>query len=112
MTITIISTIAIVFIFVLIFIIRNLSIQNRKYQQLAEDSQQEFYDILEDVQERISETLALIRELDEKEMFEKDDEVGAVFQKLIEAIDYLDDSVIQTFEAVTESNDDEKTEEN
>ena len=53
---------------VLLFVIRNLIIQNRTYEQWVIN-----------FSERVEDTYQEMKRLDEKEMFEKDDEVGVVF---------------------------------
>ena len=50
--------------------------------EILEDSIGNFYS-------RVRETLNTMRELDEKQMFEKDDEVGDVFAQLIDAVNEL-----------------------
>ena len=50
--------------------------------EMLEDSISYFYS-------RVRETLNTMRELDEKQMFEKDDEVGDVFVQLVDTVNEL-----------------------
>lgn len=70
-------------------IIRNLYIQNLTYERYVEDSGIRFFEILDEVREKVSESLSYMRELDQREMFEKDDEVGVVFTEIINVLDKL-----------------------
>ena len=44
-----------------------------------------------DTQERVEKTYQTMRALDDREMFAKDDEVGTVFQQIVELIAYLNE---------------------
>jgi hypothetical protein len=42
-----------------------------------------------DTQELVDKTFRTMQDLDERQMFSKDDEVGSVFQQLVDVVDYL-----------------------
>lgn len=62
----------------LLYIIWNLSAKNKVY----EESIEQFYSAL-------AVTLTTMRMIDEKQMFETDDEVGTVFQQLVDIMGNL-----------------------
>lgn len=81
----------VLFIFLLLFVIivRNLYIQNSKYESHIEKMSEEFFVILDGIRKNVSETLQHMRDIDEKQMFEKDDDVGIVFEELTKTIENL-----------------------
>jgi hypothetical protein len=76
----------------LLFIILNLF---RKYEYLEreyENTQQK----LENIYSALSITLHTIRVLDERKMFENDDEVGIVFQEIVNVVNNLRPFIYET----------------
>lgn len=55
--------------------------------------EQKFSDIIFNIRNSFQSCLDLMREIDSRQMFEKDDEVGAVFQKLNETIEKTDEQI-------------------
>lgn len=79
-------------IFILLFTVGNLF---RKYEQLETQYELERQRVL-DIYGAISITLHTMRSLDERNLFEKDDEVGAVFQELVDVINNLRPFIYET----------------
>lgn len=50
---------------------------------------EDFFVILDGVRKNVSQTLQHIRDIDEKQMFEKDDDVGVVFEELTKTVENL-----------------------
>ena len=73
-----ILTVGLVALGCLLYIVRNLYSKNKIYEQWIVDTQDDVEKLYSDMQE-----------LDSKQMFEKDDEVGALFQQLITVIGEL-----------------------
>lgn len=46
-----------------------------------------------ELQNRVNKIIKTMHELDDKQMFSKDDEVGSVFQQMVELIDTLDQKI-------------------
>lgn len=86
-----------------IFICRNLYIQNSKYEAHIENISLEFFKILDNTREEISQTLQHMRDIDEREMFEKDDDVGAIFEELSGSIEELN-TKLKIYDQETEEN--------
>jgi hypothetical protein len=76
-----------------LIVIKNLYIQNGKYEEYIEKMSLEFFNVLDDVREDVSDTLQQMRELDQREMFEKDDEVGVVFSDISLVVEKLDEKL-------------------
>jgi len=93
MIIWIISSVLLVLFIISLIINRNLYIQNAKYEELVEESSSQFFQILDDTRNKISDTHLYIKVLDHKEMFEKDDEVGVVFSELRHIIERLNEEM-------------------
>ena len=64
-------------------IIRNLLIKLEKYEDIIEENE-EFIQLELDRNEALLEAL---RQIDERQMFEKDDEVGSIFYQIKETIE-------------------------
>jgi hypothetical protein len=79
-------------IFVLLFIVGNLF---RKYEQLEIQCETERQKAL-DIYSAVSITLHTMRTLDERRMFEQDDEVGVVFQELVDVVNNLRPFIYET----------------
>lgn len=84
-------------------IIRNLSIQNSKYQKAVEDVFDEYLSNLNEIQSEVQYSLDVMRELDQREAFEKDDEVGVVFVQIKECIEKLKNKLSE-YEETKEDN--------
>lgn len=63
---------------ILLYLVWNLSRKNKIYEQNIE----QFYSAL-------TVTLATMRMVDQKQMFETDDEVGTIFQQLVDIVSNL-----------------------
>lgn len=63
---------------ILLYLVWNLSRKNKIYEQSIE----QFYSAL-------TVTLATMRVVDQKQMFETDDEVGTIFQQLVDIVSNL-----------------------
>ena len=81
MTIIITIILCVISLVLNIFLITSLNINLKKI---------EIYESwILNYQEIVKETYLLLKEVDDKEIFEKDDEVGAVFSNIREIIQYL-----------------------
>ena len=89
MIIWIINSVLVILLILSLIINRNQYVRNSKYESYIEKSASDFFDILDGVREDISQTLLHIREIDQREMFEKDDDVGVIFQEISESIEKL-----------------------
>jgi hypothetical protein len=104
MIIWIVSSILIVLLLISLAVNRNLYIQNVKYEDFVEQSSSEFFNILDDTRNKISDALLYMRELDQREMFEKDDEVGVVFVEITNIIEKLNEE-LKIYDEETKSED-------
>jgi hypothetical protein len=98
-----INIILFLFLILLLVIVRNLYIQNSKYEFHVEELTNGFFSILDNTRKRISQTLQHMRDIDNKEMFEKDDDVGVVFQELTKTIETLNNE-LKIYDEETEKN--------
>jgi len=89
----ILTALLIVAIATIIALIKALRIQLSKieiYEQWIEEYEQWIVGVRNDV----SKTLQTMRDLDDKQMFEKDDEVGSVFQQMLGLVEKLNQRTI------------------
>ena len=86
-----------------IIVIRNLLIQNNKYETYIEFSQENFFEVLDDVKQAMTDTLRHMKELDKRQMFEKDDEVGQIFQEMADSIEELDHRITDLYNKLIEN---------
>lgn len=70
---------------VVVFLIKALNIQLKKIKT--------YTTWFVELQDRVNQVMQTMHELDDKQMFSKDDEVGAVFQQMLELIDTLDKKI-------------------
>ena len=82
----IIITFSIILNFVLLIGVRNLLKQNEQLED-------RLVNVMMDVRNRISTALNNMRSLDNREVFEKDDEVGVTFQEIKKIIEDLDNEL-------------------
>ncbi len=77
----------ILFILVLLtaigFLIKALNVQLRKVQTYTA--------WIIDLQNKVDDVVQTMHELDDKQMFSKDDDVGSVFQQMVELVDTLNE---------------------
>lgn len=81
-------TILVVFLFTIISVLSYACWNMLKKNEELEDVITAFYG-------RTNATIRLMRVLDQKQMFENDDEVGTVFKQLVECVDSLDAYVME-----------------
>lgn len=67
---------------ILVIILGYTTLNQMKKVEVYEDNLEQFY-------EQLSTVLRTMRELDQKQMFETDDEVGNVFQQIVETVNSL-----------------------
>jgi hypothetical protein len=72
--------------FILIIGIRNLLIQNEQLEDKVVTT-------ISDIRGRIENTLQKMKDIDNRQVFEKDDEVGASFSELTQMIDNLNNEI-------------------
>jgi septal ring-binding cell division protein DamX len=72
--------------FILIIGIRNLLIQNEQLEDKVVST-------ISDIRNRIGNTLQKMKDIDNRQVFEKDDEVGASFSELTKMIDNLNNEI-------------------
>jgi hypothetical protein len=72
--------------FILIIGIRNLLIQNEQLEDKVVTT-------ISDIRGRIGNTLQKMKDIDNRQVFEKDDEVGASFSELTQMIDNLNNEI-------------------
>ena len=82
----IIITISVILNLVLLIGVRNLLRQNEQLED-------RLVTLIEDVRTRVSKSLENMRSLDNREMFEKDDEVGVSFDEIKKIIEELDNEL-------------------
>lgn len=85
-TTNIIITISVILNLVLLIGVRNLLRQNEQLED-------RLVTLMEDVRNRVSIALENMRSIDNKEMFEKDDEVGVSFDEIKKIIEDLDNEL-------------------
>jgi len=85
-TFNIIITISIILNIIFLIGIRNLLRQNEQLED-------RLVTLVEDVRTRVSNSLENMRRLDNREVFEKDDEVGVSFDEIKKIIEDLDNEI-------------------
>ena len=75
------SVIIILLLVVIGFLIRAIQVQLAKHRV--------YEDWILNTQELVSKTYETMKDLDDRQMFSKDDDVGVAFQQMIEVIEYL-----------------------
>lgn len=73
-------------VFVFILIVRNLLKQNEQLED-------RLIDTIESTRDRVFESLQKMREIDNREAFEKDDEVGTTFNQLKNIVEELNEQL-------------------
>ena len=81
-----ISGIIVALLILLAYIIRNLLIRNEKYEDVVRDQVQ----YLQNISDAVGEGQKHLKELDEKGVFQSDDEVGYYFEQMKIIQDELD----------------------
>ena len=82
----IIITISVILNLVLLIGVRNLLRQNEQLED-------RLVTLMEDVRTRVSSALENMRSLDNREVFEKDDEVGVTFNEIKKIVEELDNEL-------------------
>jgi hypothetical protein len=72
--------------FILIIGVRNLLIQNEQLEDKVVST-------ISEIRARIGNTLQKMKDIDNRQVFEKDDEVGASFQELTKIIENLNEQI-------------------
>ena len=72
--------------FILIIGVRNLMIQNEQLEDKVVST-------ISEIRARIGNTLQKMKDIDNRQVFEKDDEVGASFQELTKIIENLNEQI-------------------
>ena len=85
-TYNIIITILVVVLIIFTYILRNLLLKVEKYEDRVENLQ----DTLQEVQETIVDSQMHLNQLDERGVFQSDDEVGYFFEQMKAVQDELD----------------------
>ena len=85
-TYNIVIGVAILINFILIIGVRNLLIQNEQLEDKVVTT-------IAEIRGRIGNTLQKMRELDNRQVFEKDDEVGVTFSELKKIVEDLNEEV-------------------
>jgi len=84
MWLTILLILFILVLFTVIgFLIKALNVQLRKVQTYTA--------WIIDLQDKVDNVVQTMHELDDKQMFSKDDDVGSVFQQMVELVDTLNE---------------------
>ena len=68
-----------------------LYIAAMRHMNRADAYEQMYQDTILKIKDRILTTYVSMKQLDDKEIFSKDDEVGSVFQEMVELVDILDE---------------------
>ena len=85
-TTNIIITISIILNIILLIGVRNLLKQNEQLED-------RLVNLMSDIRTRVSTALENMRSIDNREMFEKDDEVGVTFDEIKKIIENLDNEL-------------------
>lgn len=97
-----------IFVSLIVALLIYLLIKSIKTNQIYEDTIEQYSEKLLEFRKAAYRTLTEIRKIDHRSMFEKDDDVGIIFKKIVELVDGLDKELQILIKEYAEDGEEEK----